>query len=85
MNDDYTPTAWGQLDALEEKDPALYLDVLTVCELVFDNPSLAKTMSTTIVTTEGPRRRLPVPGGYPYCVFWSSEGPRIEAVFPYPC
>jgi hypothetical protein len=28
--------------------------------------------------------RLPVPGRRPYKVFWTSAGPRIEAVFPHP-
>jgi hypothetical protein len=30
------------------------------------------------------RFRLPVAGHPPYKVFWSSEGPRVEAVFPHP-
>jgi len=27
--------------------------------------------------------RYPVPGRFPYKVFWSIDGPTIEAVFPY--
>jgi hypothetical protein len=42
-------------------------------------------LSTTIVTASGETiLRLPVAGHPPYKVFWTSSGPRIEAVFPHP-
>jgi len=59
--------------------------VLDACELVFRLPAKAQSLSTTIVTASGETvLRLPVAGHPPYKVFWSSAGPRIEAVFPHP-
>lgn len=82
--DDYSGVADEQLDGLETSDPSLYNDILTMCELVFVNPGRAQAMSTAIQTPQGVVFRLPVPGRHPYKVFWTSEGPRIEAVFPHP-
>jgi hypothetical protein len=80
----YSRVADEQLDALEAgPDVELYNAVLDACELVFRAPSLAQQRSTAITTHEGVRFRLPVAGHPPYKVFWSSEGPRIEAVFPH--
>ena len=74
-----------QLDSLEAgPDADLYNAVLDACELIFRLPVQAQARSTAITTTEGIRFRLPVVGHPPYKVFWSSEGPRIEAVFPHP-
>ncbi|MFM7062788.1 MAG: hypothetical protein ACKO04_04740 [Actinomycetes bacterium] len=80
----YSTVADEQLDELEATDPDLYNDVLTVCELIFGQPERAQAMSTAIRTDNGIRLRLSVPGRYPYKVFWSSDGPRVEAVFPHP-
>jgi hypothetical protein len=81
----YSEVADEQLNALETSDAIdLYNAVLDACELVFRAPARAQAMSTAIATREGIRLRLPVPGHPPYKVFWSSEGPRIEAVFPHP-
>ena len=81
----YSEVADRQLDALEGNDDIdLYNAVLDACELVFKAPARAQAMSTAIATREGIRLRLPVPGHPPYKVFWSSDGPRIEAVFPHP-
>jgi hypothetical protein len=80
----YSEVADEQLDDLERSDPDLYNDVLTMCELVFSSPGQARTMSTAIRTQDGIVMRLPVPGRHPYKVFWTSDGPRIEAVFPHP-
>lgn len=81
----YSQVADAQLDALEEgPDPGLYNAVLDACELAFRAPDLARQRSTAITTREGIRLRLPVAGHPPYKVFWSSEGPRLEAVFPHP-
>jgi hypothetical protein len=82
--DDYSAVADEQLDELAASDPELYDDVLTMCELVFRHPERAQAMSTTVQTPEGMVLRLPVPGHHPYKVFWTSPGPRIEAVFPHP-
>jgi hypothetical protein len=41
-------------------------------------------MSAAVQTADGIVFRLAVPGRHPYKVFWSSDGPRIEAIFPYP-
>lgn len=79
----YSEVADRQLDDLEA-DPALYNAVLDACELVFTDPGRAQRLSTAIVTLEGTRLALPVVGHAGYKVFWSSSGPRIEAVFPWP-
>ena len=81
---DYSAVADEQLDALEADEPQLYDDILVVCQLVFNSPQRAQSMSSAVHTDRGIVFRLPVPGHHPYKVFWSSEGPRIEAVFPHP-
>lgn len=84
LDADYSEVADAQLDRIEASgDAKLYNAVLDVCEMVFDNPGLARQVSTAITTSEGIRMRLAVPGHFPFKVFWSLEGPRIEAVFPY--
>lgn len=81
----YSDVADKQLDALEAgSDIDLYNAVLDACELIFRMPGEAQALSTAITTTDGVRFRLPVAGHPPYKVFWSSDGPRIEAVFPHP-
>jgi hypothetical protein len=81
---DYSEIADEQLDELEHADGSLYNDILTVCEQIFLNPARARSMSAAITTPDGIVFRVAVPGRAPYKVFWSSDGPRIEAVFPYP-
>ena len=82
---DYSAVADAQLDALESgPDVGLYNAILDACELIFRLPGEAHALSTAITTKDGLRMRLPVPGHPPYKVFWSTEGPRIEAVFPHP-
>jgi hypothetical protein len=82
---DYSKIADAQLNALERgPDIDLYNAVLDACELIFRLPAHAQARSTAITTSEGVRLRLPVAGHPPYKVFWSAEGPRIEAVFPHP-
>jgi len=81
--DSYSEIADQQLDELEAGDPALYAAVLTVCESIFDHPERAQSLSGAITTEQGIRMVLPVPGFPPYKVFWSTEVPRVEAVFPY--
>jgi len=80
----YSKVADEQFDEVQAIDPALHNDVLTMCELVFTDPQRAQSTSSAIRTGQGIRLRLPVPGRHPYKVFWSSDGPRIEAVFPHP-
>lgn len=81
----YSEVASDQLDVLEAAaDADLYNAVIDACELVFRAPERAQAISTAVNTREGIRFRLPVMGHPPYKVFWSSEGPRIEAVFPHP-
>lgn len=82
---DYSAVADAQLDELEGgPDIALYNAILDTIELIFRLPAQAQALSTAITTTDGIRMRLPVIGHPPYKVFWSTEGPRIEAVFPHP-
>ena len=81
----YSEVADQQLDALEAgPDVDLYNAVLDACELIFRLTAAAQARSTAITTSEGTRLRLPVAGQPPYKVFWSSDGRRIEAVFPHP-
>ena len=81
----YSLVADEQLDGiLAAGDTALYNDLVTVCEFILDHPGAAQRDSSAISTAEGIRFRFPVPGRPPFKVFWSSEGPTIEAVFPYP-
>ena len=80
----YSEVADEQLDALEASDPDLYNDLLGVCDAIFEAPGHAQSMSAAVQTADGIVFRLAVPGRHPYKVFWSSSGPRIEAVFPYP-
>jgi hypothetical protein len=79
----YSEIADEQLDAIELSNPALYNDILTVCEMVFIDPGRAQSMCAAVQAEHGIVFRLAVPGRHPYKVFWSSDGPRIEAVFPY--
>ncbi len=79
----YSEIADQQLDDLERSDAALYNDILTVCELVFTDPGRAQSMSAAVQTEHGIVFRLAVPGRHPYKVFWSSDGPRVEAIFPH--
>jgi len=82
---DYSAVADAQLDELERSPGIeLYNAILDTIELIFRLPAQAQALSTAITTTEGIRMRLPVIGHPPYKVFWSTEGPRIEAVFPHP-
>lgn len=81
----YSQVADAQLDALERgPDADLYNSVLDTIEFIFRLPEQAQALSTAITTPEGIRMRLPVIGHPPYKVFWSTGGPRIEAVFPHP-
>jgi hypothetical protein len=80
----YSEIANAQLDEIESGDDLdLYDALLDVCEFVLASPGQAQSRSSALSTTEGIRFRLAVPGHHPYKVFWSSEGPRIEAVFPH--
>jgi hypothetical protein len=80
---DYSEVADQQLDELQAVDPDLYDAVLTVCEFVVSQPSRARSMSSAVPTEDGVVLRLAVPTRHPYKVFWTSDGPRIEAVFPH--
>jgi hypothetical protein len=84
-DDAYSQIADQQLDALEAgPDVDLYNAVLDACEMIFRLPGQAQARSTAISTADGIRLRLPVADHSPYKVFWSSDGPRIEAIFPHP-
>lgn len=81
----YSAIADAQLDELEQQhDASLYNAILDTIELIFRAPGQAHALSTAITTNEGIRLRIPVIGHPPYKVFWSTEGPRIEAIFPHP-
>ena len=81
----YSEVADAQLDELEAgADPELYDAVLAACALVFARPSLAQSSSSAIPTSDGVVLRLAVPERPDWKVFWTSTGPRIEAVLRYP-
>jgi len=82
----YSRIADEQLNALEHgSDARLYNALVDTCESILDDPVLARERSSVIVTDDGMRFRTPVPGAFPYKVFWSlTDGvTRIEAVFPH--
>jgi len=81
---EYSEVADEQLTELEASTPDLYNDDLTVCEAIFADATYARSMSAAVQTDSGIVFHLAVPGRHPYKVFWSSTGPRIEAVFPCP-
>ncbi|MCL2467357.1 MAG: hypothetical protein FWF02_02890 [Micrococcales bacterium] len=80
----YSQVAADQLDIAETADPGLYRDLVDTCEAILDDPSRHRAAASAVVTHDGVVLRTPVPRRPPYKVFWSSDGPRIEAVFPYP-
>jgi hypothetical protein len=85
IDGDYSEVADAQLDALEQgPDVGLYNAVLDAIELIFRLPGQAQALSSAVTTGDGIRMRMPVPGHPPYKIFWSTAGPRIEAVFPHP-
>ena len=81
----YSEVADRQLDEFEAGlDMGLHNAVLLNCDSIFRRPSEAQANSTAITTEQGIRFRLPVPGFPPFKIFWSTAGPTIEAVFPFP-
>lgn len=82
---DFSRVADQQLDELEAgPDTARYNAILDTCDLIFRLPNHAGMRSSAITTNDGIIARLAVPGHFPYKVFWSTQGPRIEAIFPHP-
>ncbi|MDT7763630.1 MAG: hypothetical protein QOC63_3050 [Mycobacterium sp.] len=82
---DYSRVADAQLDDLEQgNDADLHNAVLDAIELIFRAPGQAQALSSAITTREGIAMRLPVAGHPPHKVFWTTAGPRIEAIFPHP-
>ena len=81
----YSEVADAQLDLLEAGPRHdLYSAVVSTCLRVFEEPALAQSLSSVIATDQGLVLVLPVPKHSPFKVFWTSAGPRIEAVFPRP-
>jgi len=82
---EYAEVADQQLDALESgPDPKLYNAVLDACELILSYPGRAQSASSAVKDDRGRIVfRLAVNGYREYKVFWTSDGPRIEAVFPH--
>lgn len=81
----YSLVADEQLDALlASGDAGLHDDLVTVCESILDDPSRARVTSAAVTTASGIVFRFAVPGRSPYKVVWSTDGPTILAVFPYP-
>ena len=80
----YSEIANEQLDEIETSDEELYNDICVLCEFILDHPAQAQSLSSALTTKDGIRFRLAVPKHHPYKIFWSTTGPRIEAVFPYP-
>ncbi len=79
--------------AIKDRDPELYKALRDACEFVLDHPLRAHAASAAlqvsaadakgVVRGRGMVMRLPVVGYPPWKVFWTTIGPRIEAVFEY--
>ena len=81
----YSEIADQQLDDLERRMPRAIFDaVVDACEWILDHPAAARARSSAITTVDGIRFRYAVAGADGIKVFWAADGPRIEAVFPYP-
>jgi hypothetical protein len=81
----YSVVANEQLDEiLDAGDNDLYNNLIDACEGILDRPGAARVHSSAVKMEDGSIVfRYPVPDRAPYKVFWSSDGPTIEAVFPY--
>ena len=81
----YSVLAIEQLDAiLALGDNDLYNDLVDACEGILDQPGAARVHSSAVKLDAGSIVfRYPVPRRAPYKIFWSNDGPTIEAVFPY--
>lgn len=79
----YSQVANNQLDRIEATDPDLCADLVELCEDIFDAPHIARASASAITTADGIVMRSAVPGRWPYKIFWTLGGPRIEAVFPH--
>ena len=80
----YSAIADQQLNDLEaSNEPRLYDAVVATCESILDQPGDARRRSAAITTPQGIVFRTAVPGFPDIKVFWASDGPRIEAIFPY--
>ena len=85
MEPSYSNVANEQLDSLFTTGVIdLYNALVTVCEFILDHPERPQRSSAAMTTNVGIRFRSAVPGRAPYKVFWASDGPTIEAVFPDP-
>jgi hypothetical protein len=82
----YSAVANEQLDGvLASGNNDLHDDLVETYEGILDDPGGARTRSSAVVTEDrGIVFCYAVPRRGPYKVFWSSDGPIIEAVFPYP-
>lgn len=82
---DFTEIASGQYDVLYDgPDRELAEAIWLTYEAVLNSPETARAASAAIRKQDGSIvMRLPVIG-HPHSVFWTTGGPRIEAIFPYP-
>ena len=81
----YSLVAIEQLDAVRSSgDLDVHSDLVVVCEAILDDPGFARAHSSAVTTDRGVDFRFAAPGHAPVRVFWSTTGPTIEAVFPYP-
>lgn len=81
--DAYSQVAEDQLDTSKEVDLDLYRDLVEVCEAILDEPKAYRASAPAVAAQSGILLRTPVPRRAPYKVFWSTDDPRIEAIFPY--
>lgn len=85
MNPEYSSVAIRQLDALEAgADVGLFNAVLDAIQMIFDGSEDVRSLSGAFVTDQGICMKLAVPGYPHWKVFWSTDGPSIEAVLLYP-
>lgn len=85
MSEAYSAVADRQLDALEgSADTTLWNAVVDALAFVFDEPERARLHSSAVrLGNGGVIFDLPV-SVRPWRVYWSLDGPRIEAILEHP-
>lgn len=79
----FSDVAREQLQPLRDQGGERWQAIRDALDLIFREPARARSQSTSFVTDVGLRLALPVVGVEPLKIFWSVDGPRVEAVFPY--
>lgn len=84
--DDFTRIAEEQFEQIYRGDDVDFANaIVDACDLVLNEPGEAQAVSGALITDDG-RTILayPVPGYPGVKIFWSSDGPLVEAIFGWP-